>query len=38
MNFKPYCEVSGHRTTAPNLQHCRCVRHSEISGMLGNDY
>jgi len=38
MNFKPYCEVSRHRTEAPDRQHCRCVRHSDINAMLGGDY
>jgi len=38
MNFKPYCEVSRHRGEAPDRQHCRCVRHSDINGMLGGDY
>jgi len=38
MNFKPYCEVSRHRTEAPDRQACRCVRHSDINDMLSGDY
>lgn len=38
MNFKPYCEDSRHRAEAPDRQHCRCVRHSDINDMLGGDY
>jgi hypothetical protein len=36
MNFKQYCEVSGHRTESP--AHCRCVRHSNINDMLDGNY
>ena len=38
MNTKPYCQVSRHRAEAPDWQHCRCVRHSDINDMLGGDY
>ena len=38
MNFKPVCEVSRHRSEAPDLQQCRCVRHSDIRALLGGDY
>ena len=38
MNFKPYCEVSRHRTGAPDPQYCRCVRHGDINDMLDGDY
>ena len=38
MNFKQYCEVSPHRTGEPDPPHCRCIRHSDIKGMLDRDY